>query len=106
MLEPAGNSTVLSMLPCACRQEDIDPALLEKEKEIELQKDDLKAKPKEIALKMVEGRVQKLAKVSLAPLQSCIKFAKRSDSLHGVCELCRDVACSSGMCQALQIPSV
>ena len=46
-----------------CRQEDIDPALLQKEKEIELQKDDLRSKPEAIALKMVEGRVAKLAKV-------------------------------------------
>ena len=45
--------------------EDIDPKVLDKEREIEMQKEDLQSKPEAIRSKMVDGRIQKLAKVGL-----------------------------------------
>ena len=45
--------------------EDIDPKVLDKEREIEMQKEDLQSKPEAIRSKMVDGRIQKLAKVCL-----------------------------------------
>eukprot|EP00667_Euglena_gracilis_P005829 EG_transcript_5873 len=58
----------LAMQVAACQSvtvvatTDVDPAWLEKERAIEMEKEDLKSKPQQIREKMVEGRMQKLVK--------------------------------------------
>ena len=42
--------------------------MLEKERALEMQKEDLASKPEAIRSKMVDGRIQKLAKVCILPL--------------------------------------
>ena len=43
--------------------------MLDKERDIEMQKEDLQSKPEAIRSKMVDGRIQKLAKVRI--IETC-----------------------------------
>jgi elongation factor Ts len=58
--------------------DDIDPALMAKEKEIEMGKEDILAKPENIREKIVEGRLKKTAETMALLNQPFIKDTDKS----------------------------
>jgi elongation factor Ts len=50
---------VAASQPQVCRREEVDPSLVEKEKEILLAQPDVQSKPEQVRQKMVEGRINK-----------------------------------------------
>ena len=69
---------VTAMNPLALAPEDLDPAVLEKEREIIAEQDDIKSKPENIQEKIIEGRLKKfLAEVCLLQ-QPFVKDDKRT----------------------------
>jgi len=57
----------------AVREEDIDPAWIEKEKKIESASEDLEGKPEQIVEKIVTGRIEKMVKTKLLMVQPYIR---------------------------------
>ena len=55
------------------KTDDVDPAFLAKERELEMQKEDLQAKPENIREKIVEGRIAKIAKEQALYEQDFVK---------------------------------
>jgi elongation factor Ts len=58
--------------------EDVDQEMLERERQIELQKEDLQSKPENIREKIVEGRIAKVAKEAALMEQPFIKDSSRT----------------------------
>jgi elongation factor Ts len=64
------------------RVEDVDPAFLAKEREIEMQKEDLQSKPVNIREKIVDGRIAKIAKEMALYEQDFVKDPSKTVGVY------------------------
>jgi elongation factor Ts len=64
---------VASMAPIAVSRDEIDPAVIERERNVYIEQAKEEGKPEEIAIKMVEGRLNKFFKESTLMAQPFVK---------------------------------
>lgn len=82
---------IASMAPISVSRDDIDPAVIERERNVYIEQAKEEGKPEEIAVKMVEGRLNKFFKESTLMAQPFVK-----DTDKTIEELITEISAKTG----------
>lgn len=82
---------IASMAPISVSRDDIDPAVIERERKVYIEQAKEEGKPEEIAIKMVEGRLNKFFKESTLMAQPFVK-----DTDKTIEELITEISAKTG----------